>query len=102
MNKSMEYINSDGIEFDIHIENAIVPEEADYWGFRFKVTERTTGLSHGFKAMVKKELCQTQELAEAFIESDPLNYLKSVYLNNYRDGETPFVWPDLTLGWLVI
>ena len=102
MKKSIEHINKDDIKFDIHIESAPVPEEADYWGFQFKVTERTTGLSRVFKAMVKKELCQTQELAEAFIGSDPLSYLKSVYLDNYINGETPIMWPDLTLGWIVI
>ena len=102
MKKGIEYINKEGIKFDIHIESAPVPEEANYWGFRFKVTERTTGLSRVYKTMVKKQLCQTQELAEAFIESDPLSYLKSVYLDNYKNGETPVVWPDLTLGWIVI
>ena len=102
MKKSIEYINKDGIKFDIHIESAPVLKEADFWGFYFKVTELKTGLLKVFKAMVKKELCQTQELAKAFIESDPLNYLKSVYLDNYIDGETPVMWPDLTLNWVVI
>lgn len=100
--ESIEYINKDEVKFDISIENAPVPKEANYWGFYFKVTERATGLSKIFKAMVKKEICQTEELAESFIKSDPLNYLKSIHLDNYKDGESPVVWPDITSGWLVI
>jgi len=100
--ESVEYINKNGIKFDINIETALVPEEADYWGFQFKVKEKETGLFKTFKAGVKKELCQTEELAEVFIKADPLNYLKSIYLDNYKDGETPIVWPEIGGGWLVL
>ena len=100
--KNLGYINKDGVVFNINIENGPVPKEANYWGFKFKVTERATGLSNVFKAMIKKEICKTEELAEAFIELDPLNYLKSIHLDNYKDGESPVVWPDLTSGWLVL
>ena len=102
MKKSVEYINKDGVEFDIDIENAQVPKEANYWGFYLKVTERPTKLYRVFHAMIKKEICENEILAEAFVESDSLDYLKSVFLDNYKDGRHPIIWPDLIHGWVVI
>lgn len=100
--ESIEYINKNGVKFEINIEPAPVPEESDHWGFYFKVKEKKTGLFNKFRAVVKKEICQTRELAEVFIKADPLNYLKSIYLDNYEDGETPIVWPEIGGGWLVM
>ena len=102
MRKNLEYINKNNIRFSIHIETTPVQQEANFWGFYFKVTELGAENTKVFKAMVSKRRCLDQELAEVFIETDPLTFLKSDYLDNYEDGETPLVWPDLSPGWIVI
>lgn len=102
INESIEYINKSGVKFIINIKTALVPKEADYWGFEFKVKEEKSGLLKTFKAGVKKEICQTEELVEVFIKADPLKYLESIYLDNYENGSTPVVWPDIKSGWIVM
>jgi len=97
-----EYKNQNGVWFDIEIRRALVPEEADYWGYYMKATERETGLSRVYNAMVKKNLCSTHSEVESFIMDEPLSYLKSVCLDSYENGSHPLFWPDLSRGWVVI
>lgn len=98
----VEYQNRSRVFFDIEIKNAKVPAQADYWGYYMKATERQTGLSRVYKAMVKKEICATQNDAESFIMDKPLRYLESICLDNYEDGSHLLFWPDLSRGWVVI
>ena len=50
------HINTSGIEFKIEIEQADVPEDADYFGYDFKVSVVDEGADSCliYKAMVKK------------------------------------------------
>lgn len=98
----VEYQNRSKVLFDIEIQSTRVPAEADYWGYYMKATERETALSRVYTAMVKKDICSTQNDAESFIMDEPLRYLKSVCLDSYEDGSHLLFWPDLSRGWVVI
>lgn len=102
MKKSLNYINKGNISFSILIEDALVPESADYWGYFFKVTEKKNGLQKVYKAMIKKDLCSSKQYADTFIKNDPLQYLKSTLLENYSNESTPLLWPNSSVGWGVI
>jgi len=83
-------------------ETAPVPAEANFWGFHLKATERATGMSRVYRAMITKELCGSRSAAEAVLVGDSIQFLKSLYLDSYEADSHPMVWPDLTPGWLVI
>lgn len=96
-----EYRNKQGVCFDIEIQDARVPQEADYWGYYMKASERETQRTHVFMAMIRKNLCRTKVSADVFLLGDPVRYLKTSLLDSYEDGEHMLVWPDMTHGWVI-
>lgn len=100
--KQIEYKNKNGVAFTIDIEKASVPDEANYWGFYMKATDRESGLSRQYVAMIKKQTCATASDADFFLMGEPLEYLRSVCLDNYKDGSHLLFWPDPSRGWVVI
>lgn len=91
-----------GIFFDIEVQSARVPTEANYWGYNIKATERGTNLVHVYFAGIKKEICETQNKADLFIMGSPIEYLKSSLLDRYENGSHLNIWPDFSNGWIVI
>ena len=98
----VEYKNRKAVWFDIEISSALVPAEAEYWGYCMKASERETGLSRVYNVMVQKEICSTESEADSFIMDEPVRYLKSVCLDSYENGSHLLFWPDLSRGWIVI
>ena len=95
------YANRSGVTFDITVQEAKVPPEADYFGYYFRVTERGTGLAHTHPVFVKKDLCPTAEQADRFVFADPMDYLQRALLEQYADGRSPLLAPDFSPGWMV-
>jgi len=98
----LTYENINGIFFDIDIQNARVPMEANYWGYNIKTTERRTNLVHVYFAGIKKEVCGTQNEADLFIMGSPIEYFKTTLLDRYENGSHLWIWPDFSNGWIVI
>jgi hypothetical protein len=88
--------------FDIDIEEARVPAEADYLGYYVTATERETQKAKVYFAMIKKSLCGTKDGADCFLQGRPLDFLQTEVLDLYGDGEVRVLWPDVTKeGWIV-
>ena len=97
-----EYTNKNGTKFFITIEDALVPDDADYYGYLFTVLVGNRDNCPGriYKAMVKKQLCPTKEKAGMWLHTTALDFLKSI-LETYKDGKTLLLIPA-TLDWWVI
>jgi hypothetical protein len=98
----IKYDNNNGVRFDIEVQSARVPPEADYWGYDIKVTEIETNLGRVYFAGIKKEICDTKKKADSFIMSSPIEYLKLSLLDRYENGSHLKIWPNLSNGWIVI
>ena len=96
------YCSKNGTNFNIHIEKGSVPEKADYWGYYFHVNAKESDLNHIFKAIVSKTLCSSSETADQFVVTEPVEYLKSILLEKFKDGRSPIYWPDISDGWVVL
>jgi hypothetical protein len=102
-NMRVTYKNKDKVLFDIDVQSARVPTEANYWGYHIKATERGTSLGHVYFAAIKKtEVCDTQDKADSFIIGRPIEYLKSSLLDRYENGTHLLIWPELSNSWMVI
>jgi len=99
---AIHYENRNGVCFDVEVEDANVPQGANYWGYRLIAQERQTGKSYSFLAMIRKHQCRTKETADRFLKDEPIKYLKSALLDAYSDGKTPLLWPNLLGGWVVV
>jgi hypothetical protein len=99
---AVHYRNADGVCFDIKVENANVPRDADYWHYWLIAEESQTRRAHAYRAMVRKNQCPTKEEADRFLEGKPMRYLESAILDRYSDGATPLLWPDVSSGWVVV
>ncbi|SRR5258707_10961975 len=91
-----------GTTFNISMTDVLNPPEADFWGFNFfvqVVSDATKGKN--FRAMLKKSIFPDREGARAFVQGDPLIFLKTAYLDHYSNGESPMLWPAIRDGWIV-
>lgn len=96
------YTTPTGLVFDISVEHAPVPDEADYFGYTVRAREANTSLQRTYAAMIKRETCATLEEADLFVTHDPMTYLKHSILDHYRDGSHPMIWPDPAPGWVLL
>lgn len=101
MKKNLNHTTSHGITLTILIENIPRDDRSDHWAYTLMVTDPASGSSRTFTATIKKSLCATVREADLFILRDPLQYLKEAFLDEYREGHFPKVWPDMSRGWAV-
>jgi hypothetical protein len=95
------YTNSAESKFAIEIDRLPVPDNADYWGYELIVKD-SSGLQRCFRGMIFKTAAATQALADAFVLTDPFDFLRHSLLDHYDAGATPLYWPNLAQGWAVI
>ncbi len=98
-----EYTNKNGIKFYINIEEALVPDDADYFRYLFEVRLGDEQSDRGleYKATVKKELCDTKEKAQMWRDTTALVFLNSI-LETYRDGKTQLLIPSTDKWWFSV
>lgn len=96
------YTNTNGVDFNIDTEQADVPENADYFGYLFKVYVASEGVDSYriYKAMVKKTLCPTEQQARVWLNTTGLDFLKSI-LETYTNGRTLLLIPNSVNWWVV-
>jgi len=94
------YKNKVGEEFILKLEDAPVPLEADYWGYYFFTKHKAWG-EWVFKVFVLKKTAATKELADFFVQADPINYLKQL-LDNADQNGVKLSWQDWSQGWKVV
>ena len=99
MRKLDSYKNQRGETFTISIQDANVPEEANYWGYFFIVKD-SQDRQMPFSALIQKTIASEKQYADAFVMTDPLDYLKDL-LESTVNGQTPLVWPMRT-DWIVM
>ncbi len=74
MNK-LKYKNRQGIVFEIEFLTADVPSAADYFGFLIAVVANTAPKTHhSYKAIVKKNMCPSEESARMWLNSTALDF----------------------------
>ena len=100
MNKVADYTNSAGENFEILYEDAIIPHDADYWGYNFIVKHKEWGIRH-FKAVILKTKIASKSKANTFLLSDPLDTMKALLNKTTKEG-TPLFMFDISKGWDVI
>jgi hypothetical protein len=98
----MEYTNKAGSQFQIEIEMADVPENADYFGYLFivKVNNNPNEIGHVYKALVKKELCDNEEKANIWLRTIALDFLHTI-LETYANGKTWLLIPNSDKWWVI-
>lgn len=97
-----KYTNPAGTNFTIQIDRLAVPGDANYWGYSIVVREQPKGPQKSFRGLILKSTAATQALADAFVLTDPLEFVRHSLLDNYDNGSTPIYWPNLAPGWVVI
>lgn len=102
MRQSLRYTNKNGVVFDIVVENAPVPSNADYFGFVFRVKDCDLDRSTEYRVIIMKTKCPSTEQAKLFVMAEPLIFLKSAFLETYVNGIHPILRPDLSPGWVVV
>ncbi len=97
-----EYTNSDGTKFIIDSEEAPVPDDADYFGYLFKVRVANEEIdsTRVYKAIVKKGQCTTKEKASIWLSTTAIDFLKPI-LETYKDGKSLLLLPA-SVEWFVI
>jgi hypothetical protein len=93
-----DYTNRKGEKFNIRFEEPSVLEEANYWGFYYKVTD-SKKRHRRFRFVVKKEWMPDKRVAENFSQGLPLEALHRL-LETTEDG-SPLFLPDASKGWEV-
>ena len=78
-----------------------MPAEANFWGFRVRAIEIATGKGHDYRALFLKEFFQSKEQARPFLPGDPLQFLKTMFLERYSEGHHDYVWPVVHDGWVL-
>jgi hypothetical protein len=96
----MQYTNKSGIVFDIESSSANVPSGADYFAYSIRMTCKSDGIVKYFKAIVSKELCQSNVSANIWLSSKGYDFLKEI-LDTYNNGDTLILIPE-TLKWIII
>ena len=96
------YTNNNGTKFIIDSEEASVPDDADYFGYLFKVqvADEEIDSARVYKAIVKKEQCSTKEEARLWLSTTGIDFLKTI-LETYKDGKTMLLLP-VSVEWFVI
>jgi len=98
----LKYKNRQGVEFEIEFLTADVPSEADYFGFLFAVVANTDPKTyHNYKAIVKKNMCSSEERARMWLSSTALDFLY-VILDTYSNGRTLLLLPTSMGNWFVL
>lgn len=101
MNK-IKYKNKQGIDFDIEFLTADVPSEADYFGFLVDVVANANPKTHHtYKAIVKKNICSSEESARMWLNSTALDFL-NVILDTYQNGRTLLLLPASKGNWFIL
>ena len=93
------YKNKRGEVFQISFVEPPVPEDANYWGWGFIVTNGENR-KRGYRVVVKKDFLPDKESAKQFATTSALNELRSL-LEQVEDGKAPLLFPDLDKGWVV-
>ena len=100
MNK-LTYRNQKGIDFEIEFQSADVPSDADYFGYIIKVIANDDPrVVHRYKAIVKRELCQSEQSARMWLNTTAFDFLKSI-LETYDNGRTLLLIPE-SQKWFVL
>ena len=97
-----KYINAQGVEFNIEIEKEEIPDWEDYFSYYLDITavsDRAHTLM--YKAIITKELCPTEVLADMWVKTTVLNFLTGRILETYEDGRCHSVAPP-SKQWSII
>ena len=101
MKQLITYINPNKDSIDVEIQTVDNPVQADHWRYVFNVTDRNSGHKRTYQVMVLKSYVADPKQADAFVLTDPVEYLRHVCLDSYAEGSHQMFWPDLTRGWIV-